>query len=178
MPPPIKVDLVAHNPDWARQGEAEAKRLSAVAGGCLVAVHHIGSTAISGIHAKPVIDLLPVVRDLEAFDACRPAIEALGYEWWGEYGLPGRRYCTRSDPQSGRRLVQAHCYLEGSPEITRHLAFRDYLRAHADIATEYDRVKQGCRDAHPDDSHAYSDCKDGWIKRIEADALKWAGQAA
>ncbi len=92
--------------------------------------------------------------------------------------MPGRRYCTRSDPQSGQRLVQAHCYLEGSPVITRHPAFRDYPRAHADIAAEYDRVKQGCRDAHPDDSHAYSDCKDGWIKRIEAHGLKWAGQAA
>ncbi len=178
MPPPIKVDLGAHNPDWVRQAEAEAKRLPAAAGGCLVAVHHIGSTAIPGIRAKPVIDLLPAVRDLEAFDACRSAVEALGYEWWGECGLPGRRHCTRSGPQSGLRLAQAHCYLEGSPEVIRHLAFRDYLRAHADTADEYDRVKQGCRDVHPDDSHAYSDCKDGWIKSIEADALKWAGQAA
>lgn len=172
MPPPIKVDLVAHDPQWAALARAEAERISAAAGSCVVAVHHIGSTSIPGIHAKPVLDLLPVVRDLDAFDACRPAIEALGYEWWGEYGLPGRRYCTKSDPQSGQRLAQAHCYLEGSPEVIRHLAFRDYLRANADTAAEYDRLKQACRDAHPDDSHAYSDCKDGWIKRIEAQALQ------
>lgn len=173
MPPPIKVELVACDPDWARQAQAEAERLSASAGPCLVVVHHIGSTAIPGIRAKPVIDLLPVVRSLAAFDAYRRSIEALGYEWWGEYGLPGRRYCTKSDPRTGRRLVQAHCYEQGSPEVTRHLAFRDYLRANPDIAAEYGRMKEACRDAHPADSHAYSDCKEGWIRRIEADALVW-----
>jgi len=82
-------------------------------------------------------------------------LESLGYGWWGEYGLPGRRYCTLDDPQTGRRRVQLHGYLNGSAEITRHLAFRDYLRARPDVAQAYDAEKERCRKLHPFDSHAY-----------------------
>lgn len=88
-----------------------------------MAVHHIGSTAIPGIHAKPILDLMPVVRDLAQLDSRQCNIEALGYDYWGELGLPGRRYCTKTDPTTGQRLVQLHCYEERSTEIVRHLVF-------------------------------------------------------
>jgi GrpB-like predicted nucleotidyltransferase (UPF0157 family) len=114
---------------------------------------------------------MPVVTNLAELDSRRREIEALGYEWWGELGLAGRRYCSKSDPETGRRLVQLHCYAEGSSEITRHLAFRDYLREHPDVARVYDREKARCQTLHPNDSHAYGDCKDGWIKKVEAEAL-------
>src|ERR1700754_1322751 len=130
MPPPIAVALAQHDPAWADQAQREGERLKAAAGEVVLAVPHIGSTAIPGICAKPVLDLIPVVRSLEIFDTSRPSIETLGYSWWGEYGLPGRRYCTLDDPQTGNRLVQLHCFEQGSPEIARHLAFRDYLRVH------------------------------------------------
>lgn len=171
MPPPYKVDLVPHDPQWAGAAAAESRALAAAIGPCLLTVHHIGSTAIPGIHAKPVLDLLPVVSDLAALDARRGEVEALGYEWWGEFGLPGRRYCSKTNAESGRRLVHLHCYMNGSPEIVRHLAFRDYLSEHPDVAQAYDREKARCRSLHPDDSHAYADCKDDWIKAVEADAL-------
>ncbi|MGO4666121.1 GrpB family protein [Bosea sp. 2RAB26] len=173
MPPPITVELHPHDPHWSDLAGREAQRLAEAIGPCLLTVHHVGSTAIPAIHAKPILDLLPVVGSLAAFDARQGELETLGYEWWGELGLAGRRYLTKADTETGRRLVQLHCYPEGSPEITRHLAFRDYLRARPDIAAAYDRVKADCRNRHPDDSHAYGDCKDAWIRQAEADALAW-----
>lgn len=173
MPPPIPVELLPHDPAWPANAADATAQLARALGGCLVTVHHIGSTAIPGIHAKPILDLMPEVRDLAGLDAHRAAVEALGYQWWGAYGLPGRRYCTWADPATGRRRVQIHCYVQGSPEIVRHLAFRDYLRSHQAIAAAYDREKKRCRDLHPQDSHAYADCKGDWIKRTEAEALDW-----
>jgi len=173
MPPPIPVELWPHDPAWAETAGKEAGRLAALLGDDLVAVHHAGSTAIPGIKAKPIVDLLPVVADLAALDRARAGIEALGYRWWGEYGLPGRRYGTLDDPATGRRLVQLHCYADGSPEIARHVAFRDYLRAYPAVARAYEADKERCRALHPADSHAYSDCKGDFIQQLERNALQF-----
>ncbi|MBA4020175.1 MAG: hypothetical protein C0483_23685 [Pirellula sp.] len=163
MPPPIKVDLQPHSAQWALDAEREASRLSAALGSSLFAVHHIGSTAIPGIRAKPILDLLPEVRDLGAFDDATTALRALGYQWWGEYGIVGRRYLTLDDAATGKRRCQLHCFQVGNFEIERHLAFRDYLRSHPKAAQAYDAEKARCRDLYPDDSHAYSDAKSPWI---------------
>ena len=170
MPPPIPVELHPHDPSWAGQAKEEIARLKHALGEIILDAHHIGSTAIPGIRAKPVLDLIPVTTSLVALDQSRTMLESLGYAWWGEYGLAGRRYCTLDDP-SGRRLVQLHCYETGSPEIARHVAFRDYLTAHPNIAREYESEKIRCRALHPGNSHAYSECKSAWISRIEAEAL-------
>lgn len=174
---PIKVDLLPHDPHWRERAEAEAARLRAALGDVLLKVHHIGSTAIPGIRAKPVVDLIPVVSSLERLDALQRAIEGLGYRWRGELGLPGRRYCCKDDPESGRRLFQLHGYQEGSPEITRHLAFRDCLCANPALARAYETEKQRCQALHPDDSYAYTDCKNAWIRSVEAAALRALDEA-
>jgi GrpB-like predicted nucleotidyltransferase (UPF0157 family) len=171
MPPPIPVVLMPHSPDWAGRANAEAGRLKGEVGHALVAIHHIGSTAIPGIAAKPVIDMMPIVTSLPAIDALRERFVALGYEWHGEYGIPGRRYCVRNDPVSGRRLYQLHCFEAGSPQAIRHLAFRDHLRRHLSKARAYEAEKMRARDLHPNDSHAYTEEKSAWIERIEAEAL-------
>ena len=84
MPPPIKVELLDHDPAWRDNAVDEARRLMAAIGPCLLTVHHVGSTAIRGIHAKPILDLIAVAKRLSDLDGCRADFEALGYEWLGE----------------------------------------------------------------------------------------------
>jgi GrpB-like predicted nucleotidyltransferase (UPF0157 family) len=169
----LPVELVPHSPQWAEMARDETARVCEALGGVLITVHHIGSTSIPGILAKPIIDLIPVAVNLEVLDAAQPKLEALDYRWFGEFGLPGRRYCWRKDPATGKRAVQLHCYAKGWPEIDRHLAFADYLRAHPAIAKDYESEKLRAAALHPDNTLDYNAAKDGWIKRTEADALIW-----
>jgi GrpB-like predicted nucleotidyltransferase (UPF0157 family) len=169
----IAVELVPHRAEWAGMAAAEAARLNDALGEVLIAVHHIGSTAIPGIKAKPIIDLIPVVADIERLDAAASRLEALGFDYLGEFGLPGRRYCRRNDAATGKRLVQLHCYARGNPEIDRHIAFRDYLRANPSIALQYEAEKLRAAALHPDNTLDYNAAKNDWIKRTERDALPW-----
>ena len=165
------VVLLPHDPRWADLAQVEAARFTAAAGDAVVRIDHIGSIAIAGIVAKPILDLLVTATSLSMLDAALSAVEAAGYRWRGEYGLPGRRYCPRDDAD-GRRVAHVHCYAQGDAEIVRHLAFRDYLRARPEVAADYARVKLQCAARHPDDGGAYADCKDAWIKRVEAEAIR------
>jgi GrpB-like predicted nucleotidyltransferase (UPF0157 family) len=169
----IPVELHPHSPQWAAMAHAESVRLLGALGPALLTVHHIGSTSIPGILAKPIIDLIPVATDLDSLDRAMPNIAALGYECLGESGLPGRRYCRRDDAVTGKRAFQLHCYAAGSPEIDRHLAFASYLRAHPVIAQDYQAEKRRAATLHPNSTYDYSDAKSAWIKRIESDALHW-----
>lgn len=137
MPPPNAVTLFPYSAQWALKANTEAKRILSGLKDNGIVVHHIGSTSIGNICAKPIIDLMPEVECLELLDQNRAHIESLGYEWWGEYGIANRRYCTLSD-HNDRRLVHIHIFARGDRQIEKHLAFRDYLRAFPDIAKEYE----------------------------------------
>ena len=177
-PPPLPypVELAPHSPDWRAMAAAESARLKAALGEILVTVHHIGSTAIPGILAKPIVDLIPVLRDEAALDEAEAPVRALGYRWYGEYGLAGRRYCTLSDPVSGKRLFQLHIYAPEAAHLPRHLAFHDYLLAHPDLAREYEAEKIRAARAAPHDTNAYNDEKNDFIARVEKEALAWWGE--
>lgn len=163
MPAPIKVELLPYSPGWKQAAQAESLRLVQALANNIVAIHHIGSTAVPGIHAKPIVDLLPVVRSVSKLDEQQAVLKQLGYQYWGEYGIAGRRYCTLDEAATGARKFQLNCFEVDSPQIERHLAFRDYLRANPAKAQEYDAEKHRCRALHPDDSHAYSAAKAEWI---------------
>ena len=172
MPPPIPVKLLTHDPHWSALAGSEIDRIAIAVGSALLCLYHIGLTAIPGLIAKPVLDLLGVGQSLDALDAVQNRVEALGYASHGEYGFAGRRYYTLDAPETNARRAQLHCYADGDPAVVRHLAFRDYLRRRPDLISEYAREKVRCAALHPDDSHAYTDCKSAWIKRVEADAIK------
>ena len=167
-----KVWLEPHNPTWGVMAISEAARLMTAAGENLIVVHHIGSTAIPGITAKPTIDLMPEVNSLAELEARRPEIEALGYLWRGEFGIEGRRYCVREE--IGQRLFHVHFYERGSPQIATHLAFRDYIRAHRDEALAYEAIKREAAALHPSDSLKYNDHKAAWIRSCQERAKAWA----
>jgi len=175
--PLTRVVLHPDSPQWAKRAELEARRLEASLKTVLVTVHHIGSTAIGGILAKPIVDLLPVVTDLARLDALRGELRAIGYLWHHEYGIARRRYCTFTNPDTREREVQLHIFAENDPEIVRHVAFRDYLRAHPSLGKQYEDVKVRAAALHPKDALAYSDQKSEWIKRTEQEALHWFARA-
>jgi GrpB-like predicted nucleotidyltransferase (UPF0157 family) len=167
-----KVEVVPHNPRWRDAFEAEAKHVAAALGDNVVAIHHIGSTAIPNIYAKPVIDLLVEVRDIAEVDVRSSAMESLGYEVMGEYGIPGRRY-FRKETREGIRTHHIHVFEAASAEVERHLAFRDYMIAHPGEAQRYSELKRKLAEEHPQSIDGYMDGKDGFIKEIDRRAAHW-----
>ena len=167
-----KVEVVPYNPQWRDVFEAEAKHIAVALGENVVAIHHIGSTAIPNIFAKPVIDLLVEVRDITRVIEQSSAMESLGYQVMGEFGIPGRRY-FRKDNHEGIRTHQIHAFEAGSAEVVRHLAFRDYLIAHPEDAQKYSELKRRLAEENSQNMDGYIDGKDGFIKETDQKAAQW-----
>lgn len=170
---PIQVVVVPHDPRWADQFSVEAAKVSRALGDNVVAVHHIGSTAVPTIYAKPILDLLVEVRDVAAIDPQNSAMESLGYEPRGEFGIPGRRF-FRKDDARGIRTHHVHAFDAGTPQVTRHLAFRDFLLAHPDWAERYSNLKRQLAATCHGDIEAYMDGKDSLIQEMDALAARAA----
>ncbi len=166
----MSVVVTEYDPDWPARFEAEAEGLARVFGPQAIGIMHIGSTSVPGLAAKPVIDIMPVVRDITAVDSLNAAMERLGYEAMGEYGIAGRRYFRKG---ATARRYHVHVYEAGSAEALRHLAFRDFLRAHGDIARRYGALKAELAACFSGDIEAYMDGKDPFIKKTERDAIAW-----
>ena len=137
-------------------------------------LQHIGSTAIPGIAAKPVIDMMLGVPDLEEARGayCEPLRRA-GYTFVEAFleRLPGRLFFYRETP-AGERTHHLHIVRLNDPEWIRHLAFRDYLIAFPVLAKEYERLKLTLAKQYTD-TVDYSDAKTDWIRGVEEDAIRW-----
>lgn len=168
----LQVEVVPPNPQWRSEFEHESQRVAEALGGNAVAVHHIGSTAIPTIYAKPIVDMLVEVSEITAVDARNAAIAALGYEAMGEFGIPGRRY-FRKHNAAGVRTHHIHAFEIGSPQIDRHLTFRDYMIAHPDDAQAYSNLKRELAKQYPSDIEGYMDGKDEFIKEMDRRAAQW-----
>lgn len=113
---------------------------------------------------------MPVVIDIEMVDRFNTEMISLGYEPRGENGLPGRRYFQRGGNQ---RTHHVHIYEKGSPEITRHLAFRDYLRENEEDAKQYGTLKMKLAKQFPFNIDSYIKGKEALVKEIEVKAMEW-----
>jgi GrpB-like predicted nucleotidyltransferase (UPF0157 family) len=167
--------VVPHDPNWKTAFEGEARLISGPFGEGAITLHHIGSTAIPGILAKPIIDLLGIVSDLDKMDTHSGTMETLGYEVMGAYGIEGRRYFRKND-SLGQRTHHLHVFANGSAHIERHLAFRDYLRSHPDVAADYSNLKASLTNGDAPSWESYMDGKDPFISVVENDALRWYRQ--
>jgi GrpB-like predicted nucleotidyltransferase (UPF0157 family) len=116
--------------------------------------------------------MLVEVKDITELDRQGSALELLGYEVKGEFGIPGRRY-FRKDDQEGNRTHQVHVYESGSAELERHLAFRDYMIAHPEDAQKYSELKRKLAEEYSHSINGYMDGKDGFIKEMDRRAAKW-----
>ena len=165
------IEVVPYDPGWIALFASEAKLLRAVFGHEVVAVHHIGSTSIPGMKAKPIIDVLLEVRDIERVDAFNESMRRLGYEPRGEYGLPERRYFPKT--VNGHRTVHVHAWQSGDSEIGRHLVFRDYMMAHPERAQAYGELKEALVAQYAGDNEAYIAGKDSFCQEMDRLAISW-----
>lgn len=165
------VKVVPYDPQWTSFFQEVATDLRAAFGDNLFALHHIGSTAIPGMPAKPVIDIMPVVQDIESVADAEPALIRKGYESRGEYGISGRRYFVKE--VEGRPRHHVHAFEIKDPAVTRHLAFRDYLIAHPDEAKRYAELKLTLVERHRDERQRYVEGKASLIVELERRALAW-----
>jgi len=156
------VRLVPYAPEWKDYFEREKAALRQVLGGQILDIQHVGSTAIPGMPAKPIIDIAIAVHDFEEARVNIPLIESLGYEYKGEFGIPHRHYFVKGEP----RLFHIHMSEITSVEWRNTLLFRDYLRQHQDAAQEYARLKQQLALKYPHDREAYLEGKTEFVEKV------------
>ncbi len=165
-----KVEVKPYNECWNSMFEVEANLLYKIFGSEIIDIHHIGSTSVKGLKAKPIIDIMPVVTDVNKVDEFNISMMAIGYVPKGENGIDQRRYFQKG---GDHRTHHLHFYQFDNHNINRHLAFRDYLISHPDVAKKYGDVKEGLSKRFPYDIESYIKGKEQLVLEIELKANAW-----
>jgi GrpB-like predicted nucleotidyltransferase (UPF0157 family) len=160
------VHLVRYDSTWPAAFEAEAARIESVCAGLPIRLEHIGSTSVPGLAAKPVIDILAGRPPRSRVEPYIDALRQLGYEHKGSFGVPGREYFRRGSPRSHH----VHLFVWDSAHWRDHLLFRDHLRAHPELAREYEALKYELAVRFAYDRKLYTDEKGPFIKRVLREA--------
>jgi GrpB-like predicted nucleotidyltransferase (UPF0157 family)/ribosomal protein S18 acetylase RimI-like enzyme len=159
------------SPRWAEEAARAAAEVAGVLDDDLISVQHIGSTAVRGLAAKPVIDLMAVVRDVPRLDGRDEQMLAAGWQPWGEHGIPGRRFYRKGDERLHTHHL--HAYAEGHPAIAEHRALVAYLNSQPSEAARYAERKQEAARLHPWDIEGYIEAKSDLVRTLNARALAW-----
>lgn len=128
------IEVVSYNPDWSNQFKTEAEKIKQALGDNCIDIHHIGSTSVPGLAAKPIIDIIVKCKDNK--DSVR-SLETMNYEYRGEFNIPFRNYFCKK----GKIRFNLHVYEQGNPELELNLNFRDYLRNNLEARDEYALLK-------------------------------------
>jgi GrpB-like predicted nucleotidyltransferase (UPF0157 family) len=159
---PVRIE--PYDPSWPARFEEERAALADVLGDRAVGgVHHVGSTAVPGLDAKPVIDILVGVTDLASSRACIEPLAALGYLYAPYRTSEMHWFCK---PEPARRTHHLHLVPTGSRRFREELAFRDHLRAHPEVAGEYGALKHRLAVRFEFDREAYTDAKEEFIRAV------------
>lgn len=158
------VRIVPYDPRWPRSFTAEREALAKTLGKHVVGgIHHVGSTSVPGLDAKPIIDILVGVRDLEASRVCFAALAALGYRYAPYRTEEMHWFCK---PHPARRTHHLHLMPAGSERFRDELDFRDYLRNHSDAAAAYASLKHRLAKQFEHDREGYTDAKSDFVSSI------------
>jgi len=163
------IAVVPYDPRWPELFDTEAVRLSRALGETAVRIEHIGSTAVRGLAAKPVIDIQISVPALEPATPYAGPLEVLGYGNWRDVHDPEHRFC-RDEP----RRHHVHLLIAGSAAESDRLLFRDFLKAHPEVRRSYAEFKTGAAQAFGHDRDRYSDAKNEFIGPVMDAARAWA----
>jgi GrpB-like predicted nucleotidyltransferase (UPF0157 family) len=157
-----RVSLARTHDAWSAAYERERARIAAAIGEHVLGIEHVGSTSIPDVPAKPILDILVGVEDFDRARVCVEPMAAIGYDYRGENGIPRRHYFVKGEP----RTHHLHMVEVGSDAWSTTLRFRDLLRTHSDLASEYAHEKERLAALYRDDRGAYQREKDEVVERI------------
>lgn len=162
------IAVLPYDKQWARDFLQIKEELQDALGNLALRIEHVGSTSVEGLSAKPIIDIDVVIKDYSVFDDVISALDAIGYQHEGNLGIEDRE-AFRYDDKA--HLQKHHLYVcpQDSKELTRHIAFRDYLRSDLDAVREYSRIKEEGVALFPYDIEKYIKHKSAFIEKIYRD---------
>jgi len=193
----MKITIEHHNPEWKKHFHKIRAELAALTEPMRPEIEHIGSTSVEGLAAKPIIDILVGVREDDDLNRIPPALMSHGYIYFEKYNadMPYRRFFVKlrtspeqlsfpvhikpEDPvpvalnEQPPRLAHIHVLPLHSEHWIRHIAFRDYLRAHPRVTAAYQQLKEALGNREWEDSMEYNEAKDPFIKKEERNAVNW-----
>ncbi|MDQ6693381.1 MAG: GrpB family protein [Chloroflexota bacterium] len=165
------VRIVEHDPAWPGLYEELSLPLSKAFGEYALDIQHVGSTSVPRIASKPVIDIAVAIAKYPLPGDVIRAVEKLGYEHRSEFGIPHRHYFRKGGP--GEQAVHVHANVLGSEAWLNQTTFRDYLRAHAERARQYEALKRELAQQYASDAEAYTESKSAFILETLDEARNW-----
>jgi GrpB-like predicted nucleotidyltransferase (UPF0157 family) len=160
--PKDEVFLCNYTDEWVIEFEKESKKILDIIERFVSSIHHIGSTAVPGLKAKPIIDIAIELFRFEHGFQCVEPLNKIGYKHRIIKELPERHYFSKGEP----RTHQIHMYKPKSKYLLAQLTFRDKLRSDADLANKYQEIKEKISNMHSTDKLAYADAKTEFIKSV------------